>query len=230
MAIPPSIIKPSTSIGQALKHKVNSLILEQFDPFHRETTVPSVKVAVQKISETRLNLKVYGMRADLGGDSSSAIIETPDKKQAAYFIGDEIIPGVILEHVEIDYVILDRNGEKERLSREGREERLGALGRTITVSQATLSFKARDMINNLSFYPYRQGANVLGYQVRSHRGSALEDFGFQRDDIITSIYGQSLTSNMVNLPLLWKDFMLAPRATIQIIRDGVPMSIEVNLK
>jgi len=170
------------------------------------------------------------MRAQIGGDTdtSSAIIQTPDNKQATYFIGDEIIPDVTLKSVDIDYVILDRNGVSERLSRQGRKE--GDTGAGSIVAPSTLSYKAADMLNDLRFYPHREGREMVGYKLRSRRGGSLEKYGFKRDDIITAINGEDLAQKQVNLPNLWKNLKQARFASIQIIRDDLPMTVEVNLR
>ena len=206
---------------------IDTSILTSFDPFHRERAAVFAPV-LESAPETTLNLKVFGMRADLKGDTSSAIIQTPDQKQATYFLGDEIIQGVTLKSVDIDFVILDRNGTLERLSRQGRSEEDKAAGTTLALS--ALDFKAADMINDLRFFPHREGRTVIGYKVQPRRGGSLSKFGFKRNDIITSINGEDLTQNRVNLPNLFKNLKLARYASIQIIRDDVPMTIEVNLQ
>ncbi len=206
---------------------IDSSILHTFDPFHRDAPVSSAPTSISA-PETTLDLKVFGMRADIGGNSSSAIIQTPDNKQASYFLGDEIIPGVTLKQVEIDYVILNRNGVLERLSRQGKAEDEQNI--MLALAAKTLSFKAADLINDVRFYPHREGRNVIGYRIRARRGGALEKYGFQSRDMITAINGESLTQNQVNLPALMKNLKQARYASIQIIRDDVPMTIEVNLQ
>jgi len=173
---------------------------------------------------------VFGMRVDTNGDSSSAIIETPDGKQRPYKIGDTIVPGVTLEKVDPDFVILDRSGKKERLSREGRTE--DEVQKQSSIELATLSYSASQMLKDVRIYPYRENKQVLGYQVRPQRSgkAKLKDYGFAAGDIITSINGESLSQPQVNLPAIYKNLKLARYANIQIIRDDVPMTIEVNLK
>lgn len=206
-------------------------ILGEFDFFHRNRAVTNVMPVKVSVAETTLNLKVFGMRADLEGTSSSAIIQTPDLKQTTYYIGEEIIPGVILQRVEIDYVLLDRNGVNERLSRQGRTEDETKLGvNSVTIENAAIAFKASEMINNLRFYPQREGREVIGYRVLARRGNTLETYGFKQNDIITSINGADMTQARVNLPNLWKNFKLARYASIQVLRNGNPVTIEVSLK
>lgn len=228
------VVVPATSGGTQFvpmntTAQIDTSILGNFDPFHRDAK-PSTTATefVASAPETKLDLEVYGMRADIGGDTSSAIISTPDNKQASYFVGDEIIPGVTLERVDIDFVIIDSNGVKERLSRYGKEESQSAMKQAI--SMAALAFKAQDMINDLRFYPHREGRDVIGYRMRSRRGGSLEKYGFKQNDLITAINGESLSQKRVNLPMLWKNLKQARYASIQIIRDDMPMTIEVNLQ
>ena len=226
-AIPATPIAISAPTGEATG-VLDTSILASFDPFHRESTAVVAGPVQESAPETTLNLRVFGMRADLLGDTSSAIIQTPDQKQATYFIGDEIIEGVTLKSVDIDYVILDRNGVFERLSRQGRTEEETSAGLTLTPS--TMTFKASSMINDLRFFPHREGRRVIGYKVMARRGGALDEYGFKRNDIITSINGEDLTQTRVNLPRMFKNLRLARYASIQIIRDDIPMTIEVNLQ
>lgn len=214
---------------QTANNGVDTSILSTFDPFYREQTGPAVVVAVDA-PETTLDLRVFGMRADLEGDSSSAIIETPDNEQNTYAVGDEIVPGVILESVDIDFVILNRNGTRERLSRQGKTEDDKASGATIVPT--TLSFEAAQMIKDIRFYPKREGKKVIGLRVLPQRGSdaVLEKYGFERGDVITSINGEDLTQAQLNLPKLFKNLKLARYANVQLLRDDVPMTIEVNLQ
>lgn len=226
------VIAPTTdnavpAAGSAVK--LDRSIVSQFDPFHRDS--PEILIVqTDSAPETTLDLKVFGMRADNAGESSSAMIETPDGKQRPYIVGDEIIPGVKLEKVDVDFVILNRNGKAERLSREGRTEDELAKGSTIALD--TLSYSASQMLKDVRIYPYRENKTVVGYQVRPQRSAKdkLERYGFEAGDIITSINGESLAQQQVNLPALYKNLKLARYANIQIIRDDVPMSLEVNLK
>lgn len=226
-SIPPKAQSQAIAVTSESSAYVESEILREFDFFHRNQEVVEV-VEVTFAPETNLNLQVFGMRADLKGASSSAIIQTPDMKQSIYYIGDEIIPGVVLSRVDIDYVILDRNGVSERLSRQGRTEEDVNLN-AIIKSQA-LSYKATKMIQDLRFYPHREGAKIIGYRVMPRRGSDLESYGFKRNDIITTINGVDMTQSKVNLVGLWDNMKLARYATIQVLRDDVLKTIEVNLQ
>lgn len=234
VSIPPTVQSgvPETYV------KPDFSILGSFDAFHRLEHTKSAthaEPAQSNAPETDLDLKVFGMRADFSGDSSSAIIQTPDRKQATYYIGDEIIPGVTLKQVDVDYILLDRNGQVERLSRQGKEES-GKSGSYLpgslasVIPQGTLSYKAIELVNGVRFFPAREGREIIGYRVISRRGSTLSKFGFKQNDIIVSINGESLAQNRVNLPAILKNLKQARYASFQVIRNDVPMSLEVNLQ
>ncbi|PHR93160.1 MAG: hypothetical protein COA69_04205 [Robiginitomaculum sp.] len=225
--LPPKMNTTTSDVNSAAQTRFDSKVLGEFDVFNRARGAQGTVDVQENAPETNLNLKVFGMRADLRGSSSSAIIQTPDMKQATYYLGDEIIPGVSLKRVDIDYVILDRNGTPERLSRQGRTEDELA---TSTVEISGLSFKANAMINNLRFYPKVEGRKIVGYRILARRGNTLETYGFKQNDVITAINGHDMTQARVNLSGLWKDFRIARYASIQLIRDGNPMTLEVNLQ
>ena len=73
-----------------------------------------------------------------------------------------------IPYSSIDYVILNRNGVLERLSRQGKAEDEQNI--MLALAAKTLSFKAADLINDVRFYPHREGRNVIGYRIRARRG------------------------------------------------------------
>jgi len=90
-------------------------ILTDLDPFHR-ASVGGRAAAAAHAPETMLNLQLFGIRAGLAGAPGSAIVATPDNTQGVYTVGQEIMPGVRLEQVLQDRVVLRRNGVTEGLS------------------------------------------------------------------------------------------------------------------
>ena len=226
--IPPTQLEGTLNTSSSVP-RLDKTILISFDPFHRDVEASNIPAQmVTSALETTLNLKVFGMRADTKGDSSSAIIQTPDNQQASYILGQEIIPGVTLKQVDIDFVLLDRNGVIERLSRQGKAE--GEQSVHTAIALVALAFKAQDMINDLRFYPQREGRNVIGYKMRTRRGGSVEKYGFKQNDVITAINGESLTQNGVNITNIMKNLKQARYASIQILRNDAPMTIEVNLQ
>jgi general secretion pathway protein C len=73
---------------------------------------------------SNLNIKLKGVFA--GGASGAAIVNTGGKDEAAR-VGGEIVPGVILESVQPQYMVLRRNGALERVNIEERQQVAGAV-------------------------------------------------------------------------------------------------------
>jgi general secretion pathway protein C len=73
---------------------------------------------------SNLNIKLKGVFA--GGASGAAIVNAGGKDEAAR-VGGEIVPGVILESVHPQYMVLRRNGALERVNIEERQQVAGAV-------------------------------------------------------------------------------------------------------
>lgn len=234
----PAIAMENISTAKPAPALQDLSILSAFDPFHRsDASAPSAPVPTEPTEldapETKLDLKVFGMRASSNESGSSATIKTPDGKQATYFVDDEIIPGVTLRTVEIDYVILARNGKSERLSMAGRskEEKAARANNVSNGNPSVLQYSANSLLRKINFRPYYELGQVKGWRLsKRNRSAKYETYGFREGDIVTMINGTSLNSRQVNRQKIFKDLRRARFATFQILRDEVPMSIEVNLQ
>ncbi len=79
------------------------------------------EVFVQDVPETNLNLQLDGLRMSTeGGGAGNAIIRTPDGIGTNFRVGDQILPGVTLERILSDRVIINRDGADETLMLGGR--------------------------------------------------------------------------------------------------------------
>lgn len=101
-----------------------SLIMTQ-NPFQAADTEA---VVVTDAPETDLNLKLSALFMSTGEGVSSATIVTPDNETSRYELGDEILPGVILEQVLSDRAIISRDGREETIMRSGRTAGLSVIG------------------------------------------------------------------------------------------------------
>lgn len=96
-------------------------ILTETDPFHPDAPAGSQDIRRQARAdapETTLDLKLHGVRLGAVSRTGTATIQTPDRKQNVYAIGDEIIDGVVLEAIFPESVTISRRGvaESVRLS------------------------------------------------------------------------------------------------------------------
>lgn len=83
--------------------------LAAFDPFFR------LDSAAAPAAVTALNLKLYGVRVDQATGRGSAIIGLPDGTQKSFGVGEEIVPGVVLNTVDFDNVAILRGGAREQI-------------------------------------------------------------------------------------------------------------------
>ncbi len=81
------------------------------------------------VRETSLDLKLHGVW--LSGDTSSATIQTPDKKQGVFRIGDTIWDSVTLDSVYANQVIINTNGFLEALKLPNKADFAGDTGLSI---------------------------------------------------------------------------------------------------
>lgn len=115
---PPAFASAGDTKVVAKPHRAATpAILTDIDPFHRAAAVsPAAAGGSTRAPETMLNLQLFGIRAGLDGSPGSAIVGTPDNMQGVYAVGQEIMPGVRLEQVLPDRVVIRRNGVTESLS------------------------------------------------------------------------------------------------------------------
>jgi general secretion pathway protein C len=83
-------------------------ILAQFNPFLGLDTPAGGRASGD-------GLRLYGIRAD-GAGRGSAIIGSSDGRQASYLVGETIAPGVTLQAVEENHVVLSRGGTPSKLA------------------------------------------------------------------------------------------------------------------
>lgn len=94
---------------QALSPESRLALFSGFDPFFRTADDADANVV------TSLQLTLFGIRMNEASGLGSAILAGTDGVQESYAIGDEILPGVTLETVRFDHVIIDRGGTRESL-------------------------------------------------------------------------------------------------------------------
>lgn len=94
---------------QVLSPQSRVSLFHSFDPFYRSAPSQSANIV------TSLQLTLYGIRMNAGSGLGSAILAGPDGVQESYPVGAEIMPGVKLDAVHFDHVVIDRSGVKESL-------------------------------------------------------------------------------------------------------------------
>jgi len=207
-----------------------------FDPFHRDFVPDEALIPInpdEDVADTSLNLKLTGTTApDL------AIIEGSDRKQNGYGLGDEISNGVTLESVHSGYVILNRDGNREKLSLERTESGLNG-GGTATPASATTRNAVRqvsvgavnpaDLLRQISVTPHKEGGRMIGYKIEGRSGFNLKQLGFRDGDIVTRVGSQNLNKEGLNLGNTVVSAMAEGNPTAQIMRRGRRMTIRIKM-
>ncbi len=164
-------------------------ILTDIDPFHR-AVAGSRAAAAARAPETMLNLQLFGIRAGLDSTPGSAIVATPDNTQGVYIVGQEIMPGVRLEQVLPDRVVIRRNGVAESLSFD-RESALSPAATAAPQAQAApaadrnLRIDTASLATLVRFAPGDRGLVIQG----SDDPELLELAGLEAGDILLTVNG-----------------------------------------
>jgi general secretion pathway protein C len=160
------------------------------DPFHR-AVVPSAAPAAADAPRTTLDVKLHGVRAGVGAGSGTAIMGTPDGKQDAFRVGQDIMPGVRLENVRADRVLIRRNGVLESVLLD--KERAAATidQSTPTPQPASAPLLARDVMARLArlrVAPRPEG----GVVIEAGDATLLEAAGLGVGDVLLAVNGTAI--------------------------------------
>ncbi len=222
-------------------------VLTQLDPFSSDAPIEIVEDPAEiEAPETSLNLVLSGVRAATDEQQGTAYILTPDKRQAAYRVGDEVLPGVTVSRILAGRVVIDRRGELESLtmSPDGALNVLGADRPNPTEpSEQSERESASDqrsaasgrgrvspdaLLREARFVPIREGGRVQRYRIVSASGSGvLADAGLEPDDEIVSVDGQDIAT--IDPETLFERLEGGGTLRLTLLRDGNRLSHTIDL-
>jgi general secretion pathway protein C len=235
-------------------NRVNTPPLDtRFDAFHRSATVEALPAAIgEDAPETTLNITLKGHRA---GPNGSATIQTPDRQEKNYYIGDEIMSGVTLEAVNPGFAVIRRSTGLERLSNK-REELFGRTEEEANNGSASVvqtagnrpdplaarraqgsgsgqkpnisAISAGDLLRSVSLDRVMEGQKVKGYRVTARSGTDLSDFGLRSGDIITHINGEDMTQGRPDLSALMTEMGQRNSASLILLRNDAPITVRIG--
>lgn len=212
-------------------------------------------VQVQAAPETRLNLNLRGVRRGARSDQGSAVIESPDAGQRSIAVGGEIAPGVTLDSVFADRVIINRNGARESLflteaAAQRAQERQSQPSQVETPTQAARSgtysetasalsgepdldiaadLDREDWIDGLRLEPALENGQVIGLRVRDNtRLEILRASGLLPGDIVTALNGESLRDAQAAARAA-EGLEERAQADFTVRRDGQTLTLSVPL-
>lgn len=200
---PPAWAAADVGAAAPARRAATPVVLLETDPFHRASAVTAAASAA-RAPETMLNLQLFGVRASADEGRGSAIVATPDNVQGVFHVGQEIMPGVRLEQVLRDRIVIRRNGVPESLS--FARDPADAAPAASVVAAATpaqplatddplrrIDVSARDFALLLRFTPHT-GDGVRGLRIEgSADPSLLQQAGLAPGDVLLAVNGTPVT-------------------------------------
>ena len=231
---------PIASTAQAISANRSGLIRR--NPFASGTVAE-----IPDAPETQLNLHLAGVFMSTDSFGGTAQVTTPDNQTSRFTIDSEILPGVTLQRVLSDRVILRRNGETETLMLGGRTGGLSVIGDGSQTSTAmpsqtntngpvpaeptpALDGQIADpdvLLRAVQPTPIERNGRLYGYSLSS-RGSAdaIAAAGLAPGDVLLEINGTSVSELDVNE--LANEIGYNNVAILRIERDGKLQTVRLK--
>lgn len=195
--VPPAPLgEPPTAARALPEPRPERLAIDAFNPSQ----------ATAAATADSSGLRLHSVRA--GGDGlGSAIIAGSDGRQAAFAVGDEVRPGMVLAAVHRDHVVLDSGGSRREL-RFGPRSAGAASPRPATLPAAVPApppaaagapavVDPAQLLAQAGLRPNEDDGRVAGYSVIPRGdGTALRLAGLQAGDVVLSVNGQPLTPEL----------------------------------
>ncbi len=202
-----------------------------FDPFFRNDQPVAGAGNV-----TSLNITLFGIRANESSGGGSAIIAGEDGVQNSYGVGEEVAPGVILDSVAFDHVILSRGGVKESLYLD-QSVPAATVGPAVTSMPAAgqngapvsgdVAINAQTIQKSIAFAPRNEGGRVTGLVLQPRDdGTMMRLAGFQPGDVVVAVNGRPVSSAAD----ISSQLRPGARLSIEIERGGSKVPIALNLE
>jgi general secretion pathway protein C len=193
-----------------------------------------------------LNIRLKGVFAARGRSPSFAIINTGAKGDLAVRAGDEVQPGLKLQSVHSQYIVVNHDGALQRINLEQKDRtqapsQLGAtrLGissvgynaYSISRSDLTAALQGQDFNNNASINLGKLGtAPGGGLQVmEASSGSIAEKLGLQAGDVLRQINGQYVSSS-ADLSRMYQQLQQVSQIQLELVRSGKPIQLRYTVQ
>ena len=181
-----------------------------------------------RVARSNLNISLTGVAARRTGGCALVVVQ--GQPESAYCAGEEITPGVRLESVQADRIVILRNGVRESVLMKDAEgtpgaiaamqppivQSLGADRQVVDRRQLQRQIGRPEFLSQALIVP-NPGGGFLVREIQS--GSLYEKLGLQPGDVIRTVNGQALTS-MDDVMRLYQQFGTAERVTVDVQRQG----------
>lgn len=236
---------PMRGVGSTLAISTDRSVLITENPFDQG----EVDLVVQDVPETSLNLQLDGLRMSTEGDGAgNAIIRTPDGIGKNYRVGDQILPGVVLERILSDRVIINRDGADETLMLGGRGAGLSVISDDSQIVTDTTDSRGPEtpaaetatsdviqgqlagpdvLFGAINAGPVMTNGAVSGYRLNPI-GSAdiMRQAGLEPGDVLLQINGTSV--NNLDMTDVIDRISSIQTAVLEINRNGTPRTVRLR--
>ncbi len=182
------------------------------------------------LAETSLDLVLHGTWTTKEG--GAAFIRTPDDKQGRYAIGETITPGVTLENVYRDQVVINRGGLRESLRLINREQTaVPREAKVLRDNKIASDVSGTTQIGNfVTVQPQLdEDGNVRLILQPAGDASRFEAIGLRAGDALIGVDNQPFGHDMAENLSTFADLTGRQAVSIVIERDGVVIPITVAL-
>ena len=227
---------PAPTVARPQVGPVDYSVFGRFDAFFRTGGQSSL---AEDTAAGSSQMRLFGVRSD-GAGGGSAIIGLADGRQLSVVVGETIEPGLVLQSVGPDHVVLARGSSLSRLIFS--ELPLGAatppppppVPQTVTPVPEPASAPAPGSVDparlmaEASLRPRLQGPRINGFTVSSNGDSpALTAAGLQPGDIILAVNGQPL-DRLDRIAALRGQLSSAASAEIRFERGGAVQTTTIR--
>jgi len=187
---------------------------------------PRSPAAEASVAPSNLNMTLTGVAA--GAAAGCALVIVQGQPEAAFCSGEEVSPGVRLDTVERDRIVIVRNGAREAVFMKDAEggaaavplppivQSVGTDRQIVDRRQLQQQLGRPEFLNQALIVPNPDG----GFLVRQvQAGSLYEKLGLRPGDVIRNVNGQPLTS-MDDVMRLYQQFGTAQRVLVDVQRQG----------
>lgn len=236
---------PMRGTSSTLAISTDRSVLISENPFDQGES----ELIVQDVPETSLNLQLDGLRMSTeGGGAGNAIIRTPNGIGTNYRLGDQILPGVTLQRILSDRVIINRDGADETLMLGGRGAGLSVISDDSQIvtdggtAETTIGTNAESqepaevagrltgpdqLFGAINAGPVMTNGSLIGYRLNPI-GSAdiMRQAGLEPGDVLLQINGASV----VNLDItdVIDRISAVQTAVLEVNRNGSQRTVRLS--
>ncbi|HET7766621.1 MAG TPA: type II secretion system protein N [Burkholderiales bacterium] len=181
------------------------------------------------LAPSNLNITLTGVAVELKGGCALLVVQ--GQPESAFCTGEELTPGVRLDAVERDRIVILRNGVREAVMLKDTEKTAalnltppsppivqpsGTGAQLVDRRQLQQQLGKPEFLSQALIVPNADG----GFLVRQIQpGSLYEKLGLRPGDVIKNVNGQALTS-MDDVMRLYQQFGSAQRVLVEVQRQG----------